>query len=204
MVEQITSVRSVLKIRRRESVRCTYPSKLPLSVRSAGVGIPVPLVLRENVLLPHVITQQIFMTKNCGMTEQEYFMQIADATKLRSGFTRRQVGAVYVLDKRVVSTGYNQAPSGVKHCDIDGCTIINDHCIRAIHAELNGILNATRAGQTLRGSDVYVTSKPCIRCLMSMRNAGIVRIFYREPYECSEEERGIYTELSRYFFFEQV
>lgn len=138
------------------------------------------------------------------MTENDYFMRIAEIVKLRSGCERRQVGAVFVKDKRIASTGYNQSPSGVRHCNQKGCTIVNGHCIRAIHAELNGILNATRAGQSLMESTVYVTSKPCLRCLMALRNAGINKVVYREPYECSAEEKELYEEVSKYIWFEQV
>ena len=138
------------------------------------------------------------------MNENDYFMKIAEIVKMRSGCTRRQVGAVFVLDKRIASTGYNQSPSGVKHCDVNGCTIVNGHCIRAIHAELNGILNATRAGQSLKGSDVYVTSMPCLRCLMALRNAGIGKVFYREDYKCSDEEANLYIELMNHFQFQKI
>jgi dCMP deaminase len=112
----------------------------------------------------------------------DYFMKVAEIVKLRSGCMRRQVGAVFVVDGRIVSTGYNQAPSGVDHCDKVGCTIIDEHCVRAIHAELNGILNATKAGQPLQNADAYVTTHPCLRCAMALRNAGVKKIWYKEPY----------------------
>lgn len=113
----------------------------------------------------------------------DYFIKVAEIVKLRSGCTRRQVGAVFVVDGRIVSTGYNQAPSGVAHCNEVGCTMYDGHCIRAIHAELNGILNATKAGQSLQNADVYVTTYPCLRCAMALRNAGIQKIWYKEPYD---------------------
>jgi dCMP deaminase len=138
------------------------------------------------------------------MNEEEYFMQIAEATKLRSGCTRRQVGAIFVKDKRIVSTGYNQAPSEVRHCDDGGCTLVGGHCIRAIHAEINGILNATRAGQSLKDSTVYVTSKPCLRCLMALRNAGVDIVYYKEGYKCSPDEQELYSELCQYVSVSQI
>jgi len=134
----------------------------------------------------------------------KYFMKIAELVKTRSGCTRRQVGAVFVIDKRIVATGYNQAPSGVKHCSEVGCTIHNGHCVRSIHAELNGILNATKAGQSLEGADVFVTTFPCLRCAMALRNAGIKKIGYIEPYTYEENERALGAEVLNYFTLEQL
>lgn len=129
------------------------------------------------------------------MEIESYFMKIAEIVKLRSGCTRRQVGAVYVNDNRIAATGYNQSPSAIKHCSEVGCTIQDDHCIRAIHAELNGILNATKAGQTLHGSTVYITSYPCLRCLMALRNAGVSRIVFKDEYTYSVLEEPLRQEL---------
>lgn len=137
------------------------------------------------------------------MDIKDYFMRIAEIVKLRSGCTRRQVGAVFVKDNRISSTGYNQAPSGVAHCSESGCTLVDGHCIRSIHAELNGILNATKAGQSLQGSTVYVTSFPCLRCLMALRNAGVVGIVYKSSYTYSNQEKPLRDELLKYFLVEQ-
>jgi dCMP deaminase len=137
------------------------------------------------------------------MEIDSYFMKIAGIVKLRSGCTRRQVGAVFVIDNRIASTGYNQAPSGAKHCSEEGCTIYDGHCIRAIHAELNGILNATKAGQSLQGSTVYITSYPCLRCLMALRNAGVSSVVTDEPYTYQVHEQGLQAELTKHFTWKQ-
>lgn len=126
---------------------------------------------------------------------EEYFMKIAEVVKLRSGCTRRQVGAVFVIDNRIVSTGYNQAPSKIKHCNQVGCTVFNGHCIRAIHAEMNGIFNATKAGQSLQHSTAYITSFPCLRCLMALRNAGVTDFVYKESYTYEPHEVDLLTEV---------
>ncbi len=133
----------------------------------------------------------------------EYFMKIAEIVKTRSACTRRQVGSVFVIDNRIVSTGYNQAPSKVKHCNEVGCTMYDGHCIRSIHAELNGIFNATKAGQSLENSHVYLTTFPCLRCLMALRNAGVTDIWYKEEYEYAEHEKGIRDELLQNFSWHQ-
>ncbi len=126
-------------------------------------------------------------------------MKIANIVKLRSDCKRRQVGTVYVLDSRIVSTGYNQAPSKVAHCSEVGCFMKNGHCIRAIHSEINGILNATRAGQTLQNATVYVTTFPCLKCLMSLRNAGIDKIIYADEYPYEKDEQKLLDELRPLF-----
>ena len=125
---------------------------------------------------------------------EDYFMKIAEVVKLRSGCTRKQVGAVFVVDNRIVATGYNQAPSKVKHCSEVGCTVYDNHCIRSIHAELNGIFNATKAGQSLQNSTLYVTTFPCLRCLMALRNAGVTSFVFKDKYEYAEHEVGLLIE----------
>lgn len=122
-------------------------------------------------------------------------MKIAEVVQLRSGCTRRQVGAVFVIDSRIVSTGYNQAPSKVKHCSEVGCTMYDGHCIRSIHAEMNGIFNATKAGQSLQNSTAYITSFPCLRCLMALRNAGVTKFWYKDTYTYAEHEMGLLMEV---------
>lgn len=133
-----------------------------------------------------------------------YFLKIAEIVKSRSDCPRRQVGAVFVKDRRIVATGFNQAPSGVKHCSEAGCILIHGHCARSIHAELNGILNATKAGQTLEGSTAYVTSFPCFRCMSSMRNAGVIGIVYKDPYEYNDQEKQLLGELIKFFCIEEI
>ena len=130
-------------------------------------------------------------------------MKIAEIVKLRSDCTRRQVGAVYVLDSRIVATGYNQAPSKIEHCSEVGCFMKNGHCIRSIHGEINGILNATRAGQSLQNTNVYVTTFPCLKCLMSLRNVGVKKIVYRDKYTYEEDEQQLLDELWPLFEWEK-
>ena len=137
----------------------------------------------------------------------KYFMDIAEIVKNRSTCLRRKVGVVFVLDGRIVSTGYNGAPSKVKHCDSggQGCTMVGGHCVRALHAEMNGILNASQSGQSLKGSTLYTVTHPCIRCLMSLRNSGVANIVYREEYvsgthdPLTKEEKDLLDELVNLF-----
>lgn len=111
-----------------------------------------------------------------------YFIEIATVVAKRSTCDRAQVGAVIVRDKRILTTGFNGSPSGQPHCDEVGHLLINEHCERTIHAELNAIIQAALHGISLAGATCYLTHFPCLGCAKAMANAGIVRIVYRDPY----------------------
>lgn len=120
----------------------------------------------------------------------EYFMKIAELVAQRSTCLRRQVGCVIVRDKRILSTGYNGAPSGLKHCSETGC-IRNklkipsgerQELCRALHSEQNAIIQAALMGVSLRGSVLYCTHQPCIVCAKMLVNAGIKKITYKGSY----------------------
>lgn len=116
-------------------------------------------------------------------------MQIAHLVKSRATCPRRSVGAVIVRDKRVIATGYNGAPRGLPHCpeggpDHDwplGCMRAG-HCIRALHAEQNALLQAAQVGVSCEGATVYVTCQPCNNCAKMIINAGIRRVIYEGDY----------------------
>lgn len=121
----------------------------------------------------------------------EYFMEIAEIVKTRSTCLRRQVGAVIVKDNRIITTGYNGAPSGLRHCtDIGGCERERLHIpsgqrhelCRALHAEQNAIIQAAKLGVNIDGSTLYCTHQPCILCAKMIVNAGIVRVVYHSGY----------------------
>ena len=118
-----------------------------------------------------------------------YFMQIAHLVKTRATCPRRSVGAVLVRDKRILCTGYNGAPRGLPHCPEGGgehdwplgC-LRAGHCIRALHAEQNALLQAAMMGIACEGSTIYVTCQPCNNCAKMIINAGIVRVIYEGDY----------------------
>jgi len=113
----------------------------------------------------------------------EYFMMMAkDVVAKRATCPRRQVGAVLVRDKRIITTGYNGSPSGMPHCTEVGCRLHEGHCIRAIHAEQNAIVQAALYGVSTRGATCYVTAAPCVTCANLLVAAGIVRVVYGEEY----------------------
>ena len=111
----------------------------------------------------------------------DYFLAVAKVVSQRSTCPRARVGAVIVsIDNRILSTGYNGSPPGEPHCDdCDvGCLIVDDHCQRALHAEVNAIAFAARAGIKLEGGTIYMWSSrgdvmPCRECEKVRKAAGI-------------------------------
>ncbi len=125
----------------------------------------------------------------------EYFMQMAELTKTRSTCLSRQVGAVIVLDKRVMTTGYNGAPKDCLTCLTEGCLRKDspsgtnlDNC-RAAHAEKNAIDQAARFGISINNSTLYTTLQPCTSCAKSIINSGITTVVYNGSYS---DKLGIY------------
>lgn len=117
-------------------------------------------------------------------------MEIVELVKSRSTCLRRQVGALIVKDRRILSTGYNGAPMGCKHCSEIGClreklnipSGQRHELCRAIHAEQNAIVQAAYSGTSIDGGTLYVTHQPCVLCAKMAINAGIKKIIYRGAY----------------------
>lgn len=123
-------------------------------------------------------------------TWDEYFFGIAREAARRSTCLRRQVGAVLVKDKRILATGYNGAPSGVRHCLEVGCLrerhgIASGHrheLCRGLHAEQNAIVQAALHGVSVKSSTLYCTHQPCSLCVKMLINAGVDQLVYLEGY----------------------
>ncbi len=122
----------------------------------------------------------------------------------------RKIGAVIVKNKRIMTTGYNGAPAGVKTC------VERGECLRrklnipsgtrhelcyAVHAEQNAIIQAAKLGVSIDGATLYCTHQPCVMCAKMIVNSGIVRVVYHEGYP-DEFSREILSEggvlLERY------
>ena len=103
----------------------------------------------------------------------------------------RKIGAVIVKNKRIMTTGYNGAPAGVKTC------VERGECLRrklnipsgqrqelcyAVHAEQNAIIQAAKLGVSIDGATLYCTHQPCVMCAKMIVNSGIVRVVYQEGY----------------------
>ncbi len=120
----------------------------------------------------------------------EYFMSIAKLVATRSTCLRRAVGAVLVKDKRIMATGYNGAPTGIRHCIEMGCLRESlevkpgerHELCRGLHAEQNVIIQAAYYGVMTQGTTLYTTHKPCIICSKMLINAGVKRIVFLEGY----------------------
>ncbi len=106
----------------------------------------------------------------------DYFMKIAQDVASRATCLRRQVGAVIVRDRRILTTGYNGAPKGLAHCLDVGCHLVNGHCIRCLHAEQNAIIQGAFFGIGTDGASLYCTHQPCNMCAKMIVNAGIVKV----------------------------
>ena len=114
-------------------------------------------------------------------------MELAVAASKRATCDRAKVGAVIVKDKRVLSTGYNGSPSGLPHCSEVGHEMINGHCIRTIHAEMNAITMAAKHGININDSELYITHFPCYNCFKVVANVGIKKVYYKEDYRIEDK-----------------
>ena len=121
---------------------------------------------------------------------ETYFMEIASLVAKRSTCIRRAVGAILVKDKRILATGYNGAPSGIRHCIDAGCLRDQLHVAsgqrhelcRGIHAEQNAIIQAAYHGASIKGATLFCTNLPCLICTKMIINAGIEKIYYQSGY----------------------
>ena len=108
-----------------------------------------------------------------------YFLSIANMVATRSTCPRARVGAVVVSqDHKILSTGYNGAPRWMSHCEDIGCTLINDHCINVIHAEVNAFLYIPYAGTLTFSNNLYLTMQPCFECCKLIVQVGIGHVIF--------------------------
>jgi len=131
-----------------------------------------------------------------------YFMNIARVVSSRGNCSRRQVGAVIVSDRRIISTGYNGTPRGIRNCCEGGCAPCASQapsgaglaeCVCS-HAEENAITQAAYHGIRLKGSIMYVTLCPCLTCAKMIINAGIAEVVYGGDYVFTEQTRALLAE----------
>lgn len=117
---------------------------------------------------------------------EETFLRIAFEWSHRSTCSSRiAVGAVVVNDlKQIIASGYNGAPRGIEHCNDVGCLMDDGgHCIRAIHAETNAIIQCAQNGVSTIATKVYVTHSPCFHCARHLIQAGVEEIIYAWEYK---------------------
>lgn len=130
----------------------------------------------------------------------EYFIDIAHVVARRGNCSRRQVAAVIVVERRIISTGYNGTPRGIPNCFEGGCPRCSSDapsgeslgdCICA-HAEENAIVQAAYHGISVRGGTLYCTISPCLMCTKMIINAGIIEVVYEHEYHFSEQARSLF------------
>ena len=120
----------------------------------------------------------------------EYFSRIAAEVSQRSTCLRRHVGAILVLDKRILSTGYNGAPRGVRHCLEAGClrelhnvpSGERHELCRGLHAEMNALVQAATHGVRVQDATLYSTIFPCSLCAKMLINGGVRRVVAQADY----------------------
>ncbi|MEK6973175.1 MAG: deaminase [archaeon] len=124
----------------------------------------------------------------------EYFLMVAKVVATRSNCIKRKVAAIIVKDKRIVSTGYNGTPRGVKNCSDGGCPRCNafgesgkglEECFCS-HAEENSIVQAAYHGISVKDGELYTTFSPCLMCSKMIINAGIKKVVYNSEYPLNE------------------
>ena len=112
---------------------------------------------------------------------------------------RRQVGAIIVKDKMIISDGYNGTPSGFENICEDESGLTKPY---VLHAEANAITKIARSGNNSDGATLYVTASPCIECAKLIIQAGIKRVVYSEEYRLKDgiellQRAGIEVVLSK-------
>jgi dCMP deaminase len=142
------------------------------------------------------------MTKHKRPDWDEYFMDIAHVVARRGNCCRRQVAAVIVRDRRIISTGYNGTPRGIANCDEGGCERCNSDtpsghslgdCV-CCHAEENAIVQAAYHGIPVKDGTLYCTISPCLMCTKMMINAGLSEVVYEHEYHFNEQAKALFKE----------
>ena len=132
--------------------------------------------------------------KNSRPGWDEYFMGIAKVAALRSNCIKRKVAAVIVKDKRIIATGYNGTPRGLKNCNEGGCPRCHSfgasgqnlgECLCS-HAEENAIVQSAYHGVEIKDATLYTTFSPCLMCTKMIINSGLREVVYNAAYPMAE------------------
>jgi len=112
----------------------------------------------------------------------QYFLKLAMLASERATCPRMHCGCILVKNKNVITTGYNGSIPGDDHCEDVGCLIVDNHCLRTNHAEMNALTQAAKHGNSLEGAAAYVTNMPCTTCAKALIAAGIIRVVVFSDY----------------------
>lgn len=141
------------------------------------------------------------------LSKADYYQSIARTVAYRGNCVGRVVGAIAVLEDRIVATGYNGVAQGLKNCLDGGCTRCSDRanyasgvgydlCI-CVHAEANTIAMAARSGIALRGATLYTTDQPCFGCAKELLQTGISQVVYERPWNPNPQMKADYVLLQK-------
>ncbi len=145
---------------------------------------------------------QEFSKKEVRPEWDDYFMGIAKVVALRSNCMKRKVAAVIVKDKRIISTGYNGTPRGVRNCSEGGCPRCNsvdasgkglEECLCS-HAEENAIVQSAYHGVSIKEAVLYTTYSPCLICTKMIINAGLREVVYNMDYAVADTAMRLLAE----------
>lgn len=137
-------------------------------------------------------------------------MRIAMAVRARANCTGNRVGAILVLDRRIIATGYNGTPHGFPNCLDGGCNRCAerstaqsgkdyDLCI-CVHAEQNTLLQAARFGIAAADAELYSTMQPCFGCTKELLQAGVRKVYYLHPWRYPDAAKQYeYERLQNHF-----
>jgi dCMP deaminase len=124
---------------------------------------------------------------------ERYFIELARVVASRSTCDRLKVGVVLVRDRRILATGYNGSMPGSKHCSDVGHAMLDGHCVRTVHAEVNALAHAARFGVSTEEAIAYATHSPCFQCYKTLASAGVKVIIFDETYgRWNDVEHTIY------------
>jgi len=112
----------------------------------------------------------------------EYFIKLAMLASERATCPRMHCGCVLAKHKNVIATGYNGSIPGDEHCEDVGCLVVDNHCVRTVHAEMNALVQAAKRGNVVDGATAYVTNMPCTTCAKALITAGIKRVVIFSDY----------------------
>ena len=111
------------------------------------------------------------------------YLEMAAVWARNSYCKRRQVGALIVKDRMIISDGYNGTPSGFENVCEDENGVTKPY---VLHAEANAITKVAKSGNSSEGATLYVTASPCVECAKLIIQAGIIRVVYKDSYRLND------------------
>lgn len=109
----------------------------------------------------------------------EYLFDIAETVAKRSSCMKRKVGAVLVnYAGHILATGYNEAPSGLAHCDNIACFNSEGTCVRTTHAEMNLLYQCAKRGVSMENTAIFLNLSPCRKCSKALMEVGVKECFF--------------------------